>query len=428
MSSYRSPPLSVLAVLAALAGGCSSGRGAASGNSAAPPGSADTTTAPADAQTPSADQGMLPCDPAKTFPPGWAFGSDGDERCLLAPDPSQGTQFHYGPTNYNDATEVEKYTLAASGEVTDCIFLYTPNDATVYFNAYHVRMRPGSHHMLLYIEPQGQSGPSLGGNGGISLGTSMFAPTGSNGPSACNQPAASRNLFGAQTATLDVAGITPGPENEGLAVQIPGKQQAAMQAHFINATSKPILREVWANLGYVDKSKVTQVGDPIFFLGGLNMNIPMGVSQAIKGTAAVPQGVASDFRLVIGTGHYHAHTTEFKAWTTIGGVRQQIIQEYNTLDHPPEPGTWSFTSAQKNPVIDPANKAAGAYSGTLYMKVGDSIDWECDVTNNDVSSSSPPQFNAPSIKFANAVFTGEMCNMFGMYVPSTGQPWSAYNF
>ena len=62
------------------------------------------------------------------------------------------------------------------------------------------------------------------------------------------------------------------------------------------------------------------------------------------------------------------------------------------------------------------------------MKVGDSIDWECDVTNNDVSSSSPPQFNAPSIKFANAVFTGEMCNMFGMYVPSTGQPWSAYNF
>ena len=32
------------------------------------------------------------------------------------------------------------------------------------------------------------------------------------------------------------------------------------------------------------------------------------------------------------------------------------------------------------------------------------------------------------VKFANAVYTGEMCNMFGMYAPSTGSPWQAVNF
>jgi hypothetical protein len=410
MVSHRLPALSGIVLLTALAGACSSGTSA--------PGS---TTAP---QIPTADLGTLPCDPAMTYPANWAFKTnDGDERCLVAPDPSKGIQFHYGPTNYNDPAEVAKYTLQPGQEVTDCVYVYTPNAQTVAFDAYHVRMRPGSHHMLLYISPPAGAGLSLGPS-------APFAPTGTNGPTQCNQSANMRNLFGAQTPQLDITALTSGaPENAGLAVHIPPKQQAVIQAHFINATAKPILREVWANLLFVDESQVTQIGDPIDFIGGpLSINIPMGQSQVIKGTATVPSGVAPDFRLVIGTGHYHTHTTEFKAWATIGGVRQQIIQEYNALDHLPEPGTWNFTSAQQNPVMDTANKAPGAFSGILHMQPGDTIDWECDMTNNDVSPTSPPQFRANSIRFANAVYTGEMCNMFGMYVPSFGQPWSALSY
>jgi hypothetical protein len=88
---------------------------------------------------------------------------------------------------------------------------------------------------------------------------------------------------------------------------------------------------------------------------------------------------------------------------------------------------WNFTSADKNPVINPTGSTGGAYSGILHMKPGDTIDWECDITNNDVSPTSPPQFRASAIRFANAVYTGEMCNLFGMYVPSFGQPWQATN-
>jgi hypothetical protein len=58
-------------------------------------------------------------------------------------------------------------------------------------------------------------------------------------------------------------------------------------------------------------------------------------------------------------------------------------------------------------------------SGILHMQPGDAISWECDVTNNNVPG---------GIKFANAVYTGEMCNMFGLYAPSFGMPWSATNF
>jgi len=350
----------------------------------------------------------------------------GDSQCISPPAADAGIQFHYGPMNYNDPVEVGKYTLLPGGEVTDCTFFVTPNKDTVYFSAYHSRMRPGSHHMLLYVQPTGQTGPTIGNNG-LTLGGSASSAassgpmiTGTQGPSDCNQGLATRNLFGAQTPDLDVDGLTAGAvENNGLAVDIPPTQQGVMQAHFINATSGPLLREVWANIIFVARDQVTQLGDPIFFLGGLGMNVPMGQSQAITGHATVPAGVSPDFRLVIGTGHYHAHTTEFKAWATVNGQQFPIIHDFNTLDHAPDPATWYFDSAKQNPVADIATQSGGAFSGILHMQPGDEINWECDVTNDNVPG---------GIKFANAVYTGEMCNMFGMYVPSFGGPWQATNF
>jgi hypothetical protein len=402
----RLPIVSSLAVIAAFSVNCSSGAG-----------SPTTSTTPTTTVVDSiANTGVAPCNLHTSF-----GDVDGDTQCILAPDATHGMQFHYGPTNYNDPVEVSKYTLAPGGEETLCSFLMTPNADTVYMDAYHSRMRAGSHHMLLYI--QSGAGPSLDANGGVSLAGGTSPPiveTGSNGPANCNQGLSTRNLFGAQTATLDVDQLTAGAaENDGLAVEIPPVQQAVIQAHFINATSKPILMEVWANVMYVDKSLVTQLGDPIFFLGGLGMNVPMGQSQAITGHATVPSGVAPDFRLVIGTGHYHAHTTEFTAWATINGEKQQIIQEYGILGVAPEPKTWYFDSGMKNPTPDVSTQTSGAGSGILHMQTGDTISWECDVTNNNVTG---------GIQFANAVYTGEMCNMFGMYVPSFGSPWSATNF
>jgi len=330
-------------------------------------------------------------------------------------------QFHYGPTNYNDPVEVGKYTLQPGGEITDCIFVIATNTEAEYFNSYHNRMRPGSHHMLLYIQDS-SSGPSLGSpTGGLSFGSSApIVETGNSGPVDCNQSASFRMLFGAQTATLDIDGLTSGAaENTGLAVELPPKQQIALQAHFINATSHAILREDWANIIYTPPSAVTQLGDPISFIGGLGMNIPMGQSQTITGSATVPANVAPDFRLVMGTGHYHAHTTQFTAWATINGQKQEIIQEYGILGVAPEPKAWYFDSAKQNPVPDPATETAGSASGILHMQTGDTINWECDVTNNNVTG---------GIQFANAVFTGEMCNMFGMYAPTFGGPWTAANF
>jgi hypothetical protein len=114
-----------------------------------------------------------------------------------------------------------------------------------------------------------------------------------------------------------------------------------------------------------------------------------------------------------------------------------LFEEYGVSDFakpyteiPPEPKNYEFTSTAVNPINDPAAHTSGVgpnANGALYMKPGDTIDWECEVHNNDVSASSPSPYNASAIKFANAVYSGEMCNMFGMYAPSlapdTGCSW-----
>jgi hypothetical protein len=365
----------------------------------------------------------------------------GDNVCIAAPDPALGMAFHYGPTTYDDPKEVSKFVLKPGEEVTDCMFFQSPNTSTIYFHEYHSRMRPFSHHMLLYVQPI---------SGQVKTG----------GPTACNQGAQTRNLFGAQSPQADFTSVTGGnsPENKGLAAMLSPSQQVVDQAHFINPSAKPILREAWANIVFVDKSEVTEVGDPIFFLAGFGSTIPMGQTQTWTGSATVPANAASDFRLLIATGHYHAHTKKFSAWVTIGGQRQLLFEEYgqSTFATPyteiaPEPKNWLFATTAVNTVDDPTNNVSGVGPGmnntTVYMKPGDKVDWACEIENNDVSlNATNPLYNpgvnrdpsafsvsiggagAPDgIAFANAVYSGEMCNMFGLYAPSlapdTGCSW-----
>jgi hypothetical protein len=388
--------------LAAAGIACSSGPAASTKKPAGEAPVADAGAAAANDAAAPTGLGARPC----TINSGYA----GDDKCILAPDPALGFQFHYGPSDYNDPAEVQKYTLDPGKEVTDCVFFPTPNTTDVYFNEYHSRMRPGSHHMLLYIQP-------------IPSGSTVRTST---APEACNQGAKTRNLFGAQTPVLDTSSLAEhAPEDDGLAVKIPATQQAVMQLHFVNVGTAPLLREGWANIIYTDPAKVTTLGDPIFFIGGYGMKIMMGQTQTLTGHATVPAGVDPSFRLIIGTGHYHTHTTRFTAWATVSGQKQVIIDEFNPLHHLPEPSTFLFTSVNTNVTPDSTTGTSGAYSGVLKLQPGDRIDWQCEVTNDDVSPNSPAPNTAAALTFDNAVYTGEMCNMFGMYAPSIGGPWNA---
>ncbi len=74
-----------------------------------------------------------------------------------------------------------------------------------------------------------------------------------------------------------------------------------------------------------------------------------------------------------------------------------------------DPLEAGFNSVINNPAIDDANHTDGAVSGQFLMHPGDTINWECQVTN-DTNIALP---------FNNQVNTAEMCMLVGNYISST---------
>ena len=390
MNVHRSSSASLIVPLLGLLAGCS-----AHSSHSAPMGSGNSSQANPQDQFAA---GVVSCSINSGYP--------GDDLCIEAPDADKGFQFHYGPSTYDDTTEVAKYLLMPGGETTDCVFFGTPNTTDVYFNEFHSRLRPGSHHLLLYVQPI---------SGSVHTSTA---------PEACNQGISTRNLFGATSPKMDVKRISPSPENDGLAVKLGPAQQAVAQLHVINATDKPILREAWANIVYTDPATVTELGDPIFFIAGVTMSIAVGQTVINSGTATVPANVAPDFRLVSAIPHIHAHTPRFTAYKTIGGVKEKLLEQFGVLDIPTDPHIVYFDSMQQNQPSDPSTRTDGAYNGPVYLQTGDTLSWECEQTNDGIGANGAT-FSTP-LRFTEQAYTGEMCNMFGLYAPSTGGPWQGF--
>ncbi len=136
-----------------------------------------------------------------------------------------------------------------------------------------------------------------------------------------------------------------------------------------------------------------------------------------QGTAKVPANAGSDFRLVLAIPHYHGHTTRFTAYKTINGVKELLLEQYGVLDVPGDPQLITFDSKTTNPTPNRTTQTPGAYSGDVYMKPGDSIEWECEQTNDGIGLNGE-KFTTP-LTFTEQAYLGEMCNLFGMYAPST---------
>jgi hypothetical protein len=324
---------------------------------------------------------------------------DGDSQCLEAPDPTEGMQLHYGPSNYDDPNEVSKFLIQPGDEYVDCMFMKTPNVTDVHMNNYHVRLRPGTHHMITYVQPETMPD--------------------STEPELCNQGASFQFLVGATAPNTDISsvGSSKAPEYDGAAMLIKANSQVAVQMHFINVTDKPRLKEGWINALYVADEKVKMEINPITWIGGLGMNIPPRtnvVTQAGGSTCTVPEG--TDYNIIALVAHMHSHTKRVSAYIQRAGSsdKQKVYEDYNWE----EPTFLYYNSQVKNPAPDPITKTTGGFSGILVAHPGDQLSWECEVHNDS---------NDLTLQFGDKALTGEMCNMFGVYGPAL-KPWSCFSF
>jgi hypothetical protein len=291
---------------------------------------------------------------------------DGDQFCILPPPPDQGFQLHYGPSDYDNPTEIAKYTINPGQEDNIFVSMTSGNKTDVDFYKRQYRMRPGSHHLIL----------TEAGTSGFAAGTG-------------------RRLGGSQNTSRDNPQGTPPPENQGIGIPLKANDPLNLNLHHYNGTDHPLLKEAWVNVWYVDKATVTQQANELYLFAS-GTSVPPGGHTVFTGKRAI----TAAGRVLSMYGHRHASTVRFSAYRTRGGNRMLIYQDFDWE----EPAVYEFNSTTQNPPPDPNTKIDGGYSGDLDLAVGDSLEWECEVQNTQ---------NITITYGQNEALNSEMCILIG---------------
>jgi hypothetical protein len=345
----------------------------------------------------------LPCvdeTGARLCPRESGYPGDGLALCELDTG-SEGINLHYGPSDYDDPEAVAPFLLGPGGEEENCTFAYTSNTEDRYISAYHGRLRPQSHHLIVTTL--------------IDEGIDASA-----NPVPCTPAGAvgSRWLLGSQDPQIDVliaGGLTvseedntprPGDPDYGLAQLVSARTPVRINVHYVNATSETILREAWVGLTYAEEEDVVDLVDMITFFQGSISVPPLGSVTTERASC-----VANTDRYVgLVTGHAHQTLTRFSVWHEQEGGASDLI--YETYDYA-DPGNVYYRDGIVNQPPDPASGRFGGSSGYRFVKAGEAVSFECEYKN-------------PSDRTITLGFTGddEMCNVFGMYYPSDGNVWN----
>ena len=321
----------------------------------------------------------------------------------LAPgpvDPAEGIVAHYGPADYDDPDQIARYLVPPGKEPVDCDYVDLGNAEEFAYSRYEVRSRPGTHHVILDSTaaqvPPGTHGSCDGRFEGVRLLATV-------------QGAIDGGIF-----EYPPSGVIA-PENAHVGTVLSPHQLIAYEVHAVNATEAPLLRESWTTFRTLPPGEVTEPAAAFAFNGGISMHVKPGTRQVITNQCVVPAPVGP-VRVLDLFGHMHAHGVRVSAWsvtpdsTSPTGEARRLI--YETYD-------WSKTdllelsSAVKNPPVTYRGGSPGGASGPLELAAGDRIDYECEIVNT----------TSRELTFVARAFDGEMCNLFGSYVPGRTDPW-----
>ncbi len=136
-------------------------------------------------------------------------------------------------------------------------FSYTPvgNAQELYVTGLRVRMRPGSHHFLMYDFPPGTPGSVIPPPNVI---RDIRNPDGSDNPDAMEAMAYHR-FVGGSTGTDFEYSFPP-----GVAMRIPPNAMVDLNSHYVNKTPDTLYGEVYANMMTIPASAVQHVAEPMF--------------------------------------------------------------------------------------------------------------------------------------------------------------------
>ncbi|HVW24914.1 MAG TPA: hypothetical protein VHC69_06060 [Polyangiaceae bacterium] len=407
--ALRGTALLVLAGLSSATFACSSSSDSPGKSSSSSKPSETSDTSAADSCNP--NDPKIPCfkDKAEPCKNPINTGFPGDDLCL--DPPKDGFQLHVGPSDYTDPDEITKWTLPPGGfpgqgpDINFCYYMKTPNDTDIYTSEYYAHMRPGSHHYIMFGVANGNVPDSTGPDSCAARDAQIAG--GANFLSGATREVQNATMFG------------DAPEDTGLGSPIEAHKQLNMNLHFVNITDQPVLEELWVNMIEKPADEVSVIVKAIEWLGGLTMNIPPHQDQLLQapsGSCTGPSTIPDGVRILGVTAHMHANTVRVSMYHQAPGAsdKELIFDDFNWS----EPTVWLFNSKITNPMPNRDALMSGApKSGDFNVGPQDQFTWECQVDNQTDST----------LTFSDKAYTGEMCNIFGMYAsPKATDPWLCY--
>jgi hypothetical protein len=229
--------------------------------------------------------------------------------------PAQGTGFQVETGQFNVASNFERE-----------IFIYRDlgNTAPVYINHIHTKMRPNSHHLLIYTLDTSTPAFMIPPFNQI---RDLRNPDGSYN-SATENLMLYHNFVGGSMIEEDDYHFPP-----GVGLLLPAHAGIDVNSHFVNYTGAAIEGEAYANLYTVDPANV-QYPAQTLLLSNNAIALPANKQTVVTYTQTNDYPVKVNIFML--TSHYHSHGQKFQI-QIVGGARDgEIIYESTDWSHPLE--------------------------------------------------------------------------------------------
>lgn len=215
--------------------------------------------------------------------------------------------------------------FAVRGNFERELFVYRTlkNTADVYVNRIETKMRPGSHHLLLYtydetrspfcvLRPSADQVRDIRNDDGSMNIFNML-------PMACH-------VFfgGSMTQTGDYR------FPDGVALRVPASTGLDFNVHYVNKTGAEFPGEAYANLYTVDRAQVQRIARTLN-LSNTDITLPAGKRTTLTKTFTVTDSVMNVFAL---SSHMHARGERFVVRVKGGARDGQIVYENTDWAHP----------------------------------------------------------------------------------------------
>ena len=283
------------------------------------------------------------------------------------PDGSNGSNGSNEPTPTFEIKSTD-ILLPAGTEFTKCFYFHTPNTTTVAVNKWISDLTPGSHHMIMFLNPGG----SQPADGTIDENCGL-----GGGGSTTNLPVWT---FATQTAHLEEDLPADDGTGKPLAQNIPANTAGYFQMHYLNASDTDEMVHVDLKAyALADGTAYTQTDAYITYV--YNFSVPANTTgYQVNGSCPAPSG--SKFWTV--SSHTHKQSTDVKI-----NDGTSLVLDSTDWEHPAVKD-WTATP--------------------FYSFASNKVNWTCTYTNP----------NSTAINEGSSAQTNEMCMATGYYFPATG--------